>query len=255
METVQSADGTTIAFDRSGTGPALVLVVGAFSDRSSTKSLAAALGSSFTVYEYDRRGRGDSDERGPYAVEREVEDLGAVIGAAGGAAFAFGHSSGGALVLEAAAHGAPVTALAVYEPPYAEGATTEFAAQLSALVAEGRRAEAAEKFLTLVGTPPQALAHITAGPYWPQMQAFANTLPYEVTLCNDGSAPVDRLAKIGARTLVLAGGASAGWAQEGARAIAATIPGAQWRVLDGQGHGAADEVIVPVLTEFFGTAD
>ncbi len=255
METVQSADGTTIAFDRSGAGPALVLVVGAFSDRSSTKSLAAALGSSFTVYEYDRRGRGGSDEKGPYAVEREVEDLGAVIGAAGGTAFAFGHSSGGALVLEAAAHGAPMAALAVYEPPYVEGTTAELAAQLAGLVADGRRAEAAEQFLTLVGTPPQALAHITAGPYWPHMQAFANTLPYEITLCNGGSAPVDRLAKIGAPTLALAGGASPAWAQDGARAIAAAIPGARWRLLDGQGHGPADDVIAAELTELFAAAD
>ncbi|MGZ4637682.1 MAG: alpha/beta fold hydrolase [Actinomycetes bacterium] len=251
METVQSVDGTTIAFDRSGHGPALVLVVGAFSDRSSTKSLAAGLGAQFTVYEYDRRGRGDSDEKGPYTIEREVEDLVALIDVAGGSALVFGHSSGGALALEAAARGVPVARLAVYEPPYTEGPTNEFAEQLARLVAAGQRAEAAERFLALVGTPPQALAQITAGPYWPHMLSFANTLPYEVMLSNDGSLPVDRLAQIKAPTLALTGGMSPDWASEGARSIAATIPGGEWRVLEGQSHGAADDVLIPVLTEFF----
>ncbi len=251
MESVKSPDGTTIAFDRSGRGPALILVVGAFGDRSSTKSLAAGLGSSFTVYEYDRRGRGDSDEKGPYSIAREVEDLAALIEAAGGSALVFGHSSGGALALEAAAGGVRMAGMAVYEPPYAEGTTAEFAAQLAELDAAGRQAEAAERFLTLVGTPPQALSHITAGPYWPHMQSFANTLPYEITLCNGGSVPVDRLAQVRTRTLALAGGASPDWARAGARTIAATIPGAEWRILEGQGHGAADDVLIPVLTEFF----
>jgi pimeloyl-ACP methyl ester carboxylesterase len=251
METVQSHDGTTIAFDRSGLGPALVLIVGAFSDRSSSKSLAAGLGSRFTVYEYDRRGRGDSDEKGPYSIEREVEDLAALIEAAGGSAFVFGHSSGGALALEAAARGVPMHGLAVYEPPYTEGTTAEFAAQLSELVVSGQRAEAAERFLVLVGTPPEALAHITTGPYWAHMQSFANTLPYEITLCNGGSAPVDRLAHITTPTLALAGGMSPDWAREGAEVIAGAIPGAESQVLEGQGHGAADEVLIPVLAEFF----
>ena len=251
METVQARDGTTIAFDRSGLGPGLVLIVGAFSDRSSTTSLAAGLGSRFTVYEYDRRGRGDSDEKGPYSVEREVEDLAALIEAAGGSAFVFGHSSGGALALEAAARGIPMNGLAIYEPPYAEGTTAEFATKLAELVASGRRAEAAEAFLALVGTPPEALAQITAGPYWAHMLSFANTLPYEITLCNGGSAPVDRLAHVTTPTLALAGGMSPDWAREGAEVIAEAIPGAEWRVLEGQGHGAADEVLIPVLDEFF----
>ena len=121
METVLSLDGTTIAFDRSGRGPALVLIVGALCDRSSTESLAAGLDPRFTVYEYDRRGRGDSDENGPYSIEREVEDLATLIEAAGGSAFVFGHSSGAALALEAAARGIPMHGLVVYEPPYVEG--------------------------------------------------------------------------------------------------------------------------------------
>lgn len=251
METVKSPDGTTIAFDRSGSGPALVLVVGAFCDRSSTKTLAAGLSPSFTVFEYDRRGRGDSGDTAPYSVEREVGDLAAVVSAAGGEAFVFGHSSGGALGLEAAAAGVPIPRLAVYEPPYAEGTTAEFAALLTDLVASDRRSEAAERFLALVGTPPEVLAQMTAAPYWPHMLSFANTLPYEIMLCNGGSVPVDRLARVTARTLALAGGASPEWTREGARRIAAAIPAAEPRVLEGQGHGASDDVVIPVLTEFF----
>src|SRR5437899_6413977 len=170
MESVKSPDGTTIAFDRSGSGPALILVVGALNDRSSTKSLAAGLGSSFTVHEYDRRGRGDSDEKGPYSIEREVEDLNAVIEAAGGWALVFGHSSGGALALEAAARGVPIGGLAVYESPYTEGATIQFAEELAELNAAGQPGEAVERFLAFVGTPPEAVEHMAAGPYWPHMQ-------------------------------------------------------------------------------------
>jgi pimeloyl-ACP methyl ester carboxylesterase len=251
MDRVHSTDGTLIAFDQSGRGPALILVVGAFSDRSSTKTLASGLESHFTVYEYDRRGRGDSGNTPPYSVEREVEDLAAVAEAAGGPAFVFGHSSGGALTLEAAARGVPFRRLAVYEPPYTEGPSDEFAAQLAELVAAGRPGEVAERFLMLMGTPAEVLEHMKAGPYWAHMQSFAGTLPYDIRLCNGGSVPANRLAKIAAPTLALAGGASPAWAHDAARAIAAAVPDGQHRVLDGQGHGVADEVIIPVLVGFF----
>jgi pimeloyl-ACP methyl ester carboxylesterase len=251
MDKVQSIDGTPIALDRSGAGPALVLVVGAFSDRSSTKTLARGLGSTFSVFEYDRRGRGDSGEAGPYSIQREVDDLAAVMEAAGGSAYLFGHSSGGALVLEAAAGGVPVRALTVYEPPYTEGPSHEFATRLADMAAAGRKSDAAEAFLALLGTPPEVLKQMKAGPYWKHMESFAHTLAYEVGLCNDGSVPVDRLAKISVPTLALAGGASPAWAGEGAHAIAAAVQKGQARVLEGQGHGVADDVLIPVLTEFF----
>ena len=143
MEKLQSADGATIAFDRSGGGPALILVIGAFCDRSSTRSLASGLGATFTVYEYDRRGRGDSGEVTPYSIEREVDDLAAVIAAAGGSAFVFGHSSEAALALEAAGSGVPIRRLAVYEPPYTEGSTYAFAARLAEMATAGRTFDAA----------------------------------------------------------------------------------------------------------------
>jgi pimeloyl-ACP methyl ester carboxylesterase len=251
MDTVQSADGTPIAFDRSGAGPALVLVVGAFSDRSSTKTLSSGLGTTFTVYEYDRRGRGDSGEIGPYSIDREVDDLAALLHEAGGAPFVFGHSSGAALALETAAAGVPVRGLVVHEPPYTEGPTDAFAAQLAEMAATGRRSDVAEAFVRLQGLPDEAVEQMKAAPYWEHMESFAHTLPYEVRLCNNGSVPVDRLTKISAPTLALAGGTSAAWAQEGARAIAAAVPNARSRVLEGQGHGVADDVLIPVLTEFF----
>ena len=180
-----------------------------------------------------------------------MDDLAAVIEAAGGSAFAFGHSSGGALVLEAAASGVPLRALAVYEPPYTEGPSQEFAARLADMAAAGRKSDAAEAFLALMGTPAGVLKQMKAGPYWEHMESFAHTLAYEVGLCNDGSVPVDRLSKISIPTLALAGGASPEWAREGAHAIAAAVPNGQARVLEGQGHGVADDVLIPVLKEFF----
>ena len=251
MELVRSADGTEIALDRRGEGPPLVLVGGAFQDRTSMNSLAAGLHDAFTVYEYDRRGRGDSGNVPPYAIAREVEDLGAVIEAAGAPAFVFGQSSGGALALEAAGRGLPIRALAVNEPPYAAGPTTEFADRLDELVRNHQAAEATAAFLELVGTPPAVVAQMQAGPSWPRMQGFAPTLSHEVRLCNEGEPPADRLAAISIPTLALAGGDSPAWARDVAAAIAARVPTAQARVLAGQTHVAADEVLIPVLKEFF----
>jgi pimeloyl-ACP methyl ester carboxylesterase len=259
METVQSADGTTIAWEHAGQGPALVVVAGAFCDRQAGATLAACLESSFTVYRYDRRGRGASSDTAPYTIQREVEDLAAVVATAGGAAVVYGHSSGAALALEAAAAGVNISALAAYEPPYAGGhappiagdAPADLAEQLRALVRAGRADEAAARFLAVTGTPPQVVSQIQAGPGWPGMVALAHTLAYDVTLGNGGVPPVDRLAKVTARTLALAGGASPPWAAEAARTIAATVPGADHRVLTGQHHVAADDVLAPVLHEFF----
>jgi pimeloyl-ACP methyl ester carboxylesterase len=255
MDDVRSADGTTIAFERTGHGPALVLVTGAFCDRSSPASLAAALSPAYTVYCYDRRGRGDSGDQASYAVQREVEDLAAVIAAAGGQALVFGHSSGAALALEAAAAGVPMTALAVYEPPYAgEGPSAAFAAELAALVADGQRGAAAERFLALTGAPAEAVAGMRSSPYWPRMEALAHTLPYDITLCNGGAVPADRLGGLPVPVLALAGGKSSGWARQAAAQIAAAVRDGRDQVLDGQDHGPADEVLAPVLAGFFAAA-
>ena len=251
METVRSRDGTEIAFDRSGEGPPLVLVGGAFQDRSSMKTLGAGLHDAFTVYQYDRRGRGYSGTTRPYAVELEVEDLAAVIEASGEPAFVFGQSSGGALALDAAARAVAIRALVVNEPPFTEGPTTQFAEHLDALVEDGRPTEATAAFLELLGTPPTEVAEIMDRPYWPSMEAFAPTLSHEVRLCNNGTVPADRLARVSAATLALAGGDSPSWAHQAARAVADAVPGGRVRVLDGQTHRVADDVLIPVLREFF----
>jgi pimeloyl-ACP methyl ester carboxylesterase len=256
MDTVCSADGTTIAFDRTGTGRALVLVVGAFGDRHTTRSLTKVLATGFTVYEYDRRGRGASGDGGPYTVEREVEDLGAVVAVTGGPPFVFGHSSGAVLALEAAVRGVRMSKLAVYEPPYIVDETRErprpdLADRLTALVAAGRRGDAAKLFLTeAVQVSPGVMATIENGPAWPGMMAIAHTLSYDVAVCNNNELRPDRLATILVPTLVLGGGNSPEWFHNTVRAVAAAIPNAQLQFLDGQDHGAADDVLAPVLVGF-----
>jgi pimeloyl-ACP methyl ester carboxylesterase len=256
METVSSPDGTTIAFDRTGSGPALVFVTGAFCDRQTTSSLAQVLAPDFTVYRYDRRGRGSSGDAPVYAPEREVEDLAAVAAATGEAPFVFGHSSGAVLALEAAASGAPMRKLVVYEPPYIvdDNRTrpgTDLADRVEALVAADRRSDAAKLFLAeAVEAPPEVIAMIEASPDWPGMTSIAHTLPYDLTLCSDNELPSERIARIGVPTLVLGGDNSPAWFHATVREVATTIPGAQHRFLAGQDHGAADDVLAPVLVEF-----
>jgi pimeloyl-ACP methyl ester carboxylesterase len=256
METVQSADGTTIAFDRSGSGPALILVLGAFCDRSTPRALADLLGERFSVFAYDRRGRGASGDTPPYAVEREIEDLAAVLAAAGGAALVFGHSSGAVLALEAAARRLPIVKLAVYEPPYIVDTTRDRPGDLEMrvgrLIAAGRRSEAVELFLVEgPQVPPEAMAMMKRSPSWPAFEEIAHTLPYDLAVCGDQSLPEKRIARIAIPTLALSGGESPAWARNSVDAVANAIPGARQRTLPGQTHGAADDVLAPVLFDFF----
>ena len=255
METTRSTDGTSIAYQRTGTGPALVLVVGAFCDRMTTAELAPLLAPRFTVYEYDRRGRGDSGGGGEYAVEREVEDLAAVVDAAGGSACAYGHSSGGILALEAAARGVPLTRLAVYEPPYTAPEDGEPSYELLEAV-QKRLADddpdgAAEAFMAGSGAPPEAIAGARRGPYWPRMRALAPTLVHDLTLSDGGTVPRERLARVAVPVLALAGGASAEWAQRACRRVVDAVPDGRAAVLDGQTHGVAAEAVAPLLVDWF----
>jgi pimeloyl-ACP methyl ester carboxylesterase len=259
METVRSVDGTTIAWDRTGDGAPLVLVSGAFCDRHSTRSLATVLAPDFTVYEYDRRGRGASGDTAPFAVEREVEDLAAVADVDGGAPFVFGHSSGAALTLEAAARGVPMKKLVAYEPPYIvdnsrERPDADLRQRLEALVSAGDRGGAAKLFLSeAVQVPPDVVAMIEGGPGWPGMTAIAHTLSYDIAACHDTEMPVDRLGGIHVPTMVLGGANSPEWFHDTVRTVAAAIPRAQHRFLEGQDHGADDEVLARVLIDFFTT--
>lgn len=260
MDIVRSSDGTRIAFDRIGEGPPVIIVGGAFNDRSSPAPLAELLAPSFTVFRYDRRGRGDSGDTAPYAVEREREDIEALIGEAGGAASLFGHSSGAVLALEAAARGVAVTKLVLYEapfivddsrPPLPEDAVS----QLRGLVATGRRGDAVEYFMTAaIGIPAEAVAGMRSEPMWTQMEALAHTLAYDVTVMADNVAgrplPAERWASVKVPTLVMDGAESPAWQRHSAQQLAQVLPEAERRSLEGQDHGAAPEVLAPVLEEF-----
>jgi pimeloyl-ACP methyl ester carboxylesterase len=261
MSEVLSADGTAIAFDRSGDGPPVIFVDGAFMHRSfgQLPRLGALLAPRFTAINYDRRGRGESADTAPYAVQREVDDLDALIAEAGGSASVFGISSGAALALEAAASGLSIGKLALYEPPFIVSDSrpptpNDFAAQLNELISSGRRGQAVEHFLTKgVGEPPGSVAATRAMPLWAQLEAVAHTLAYDATIMGRGnSLPDERLARVTAPTLVIDGGASPAWMHSAARAATAALPDAQHRTLAGQGHDVAPDVLAPVLEEFFG---
>jgi pimeloyl-ACP methyl ester carboxylesterase len=256
LNRVTSSDGTTIAFDRSGEGPAVILVCGGSTDRSANAPLAALLAEHFTVFNYDRRGRGDSGETAPYAVEREVEDLEALISEAGGSAFVYGTSSGAALALEAAASGLPITKLALWEPPFfLEGRPrppADTATTFTELVSEGRRGDAVEYFMAKgVGLPPEFVAYARTQPFWASQEALAHTLAYDATIMGDYSLPTGRAAAVTVPTLVIDGGASFGFMGESADALADALPDGRRRTLDGQEHNVAPEALAPVLEEFY----
>jgi pimeloyl-ACP methyl ester carboxylesterase len=256
LNRVTSSDGTTIAFDRSGEGPAVILVCGGSTDRSANAPLAALLAEHFTVFNYDRRGRGDSGETAPYAVEREVEDLEALISEAGGSAFVYGTSSGAALALEAAASGLPITKLALWEPPFfLEGRPrppADTATTYTRLVSEGRRGDAVEYFMSkVVGLPPEFVAGARTQPFWASQEALAHTLAYDATIMGDYSLPTGRAAAVTVPTLVIDGGASFGFMGESADALADALPDGRRRTLDGQEHNVAPEALAPVLEEFY----
>ena len=253
--TVQSADGTTIAIDRVGNGPALVLVPGAFQDRSTTGGLAKFLGDDFAVFTYDRRGRGASGDTPPYSVEREIEDLDAVVGETGSSPFLFGHSSGAILVLESAARGMSLSKVVAYEPPYivdAEDRPDRLAERVGSLVASGQPGEAMKLFFTEgPQLPPEAIAAMEQSPWWSANEAIVNTLLYDLAIVGDQVVPSSRLANIRVPTMVLSGRESAAWARKSVEAVAAAIPGAQHDSLKGQTHGVSDDAIAPVLRRFF----
>ncbi len=259
MQTVGSADGTTIAFESIGVGPPLVLVGGALSDRTGARPLAEVLGAHFTVSVYDRRGRGDSGDRdagtGRYEPEREIEDLAAVIGAVGGPASVYGHSSGAVLSLYAAASGAAITRLVAYEPPWILPGDRPVAVGLDTrvrqLVADGQRSEAVEAFLTEGPQVPVEVVNVMKqAPFWAAMEQVAHTLPYDLAVCGDMIIPTAQLAEITQPTLVLSGEDSEPWATNTASAVAAALPHGVARRMPGQTHNAAVDVVAPALVEF-----
>ncbi|SCE52829.1 Pimeloyl-ACP methyl ester carboxylesterase [Streptomyces sp. Termitarium-T10T-6] len=256
MDRILSADGTPIAYRRQGEGPPLVLVGGALSVAATDAALAALLAPRFTVITYDRRGRGASGDTGRCTVAREIEDLAAVVGAAGSGTSVFGMSSGGALALEAAAAGLPVELLAVYEPPYTPGASgLRFKARctdrLQRLLAAGDRGGAVELFLSMTGVAEETAARMRRTPVWAELEARAHTLAYDDALLGDGEIPAGRFAAVTARTLVICGGFSSAPARAATRTLAEALPRGRHRTLTGQLREVAPQVLAPVLTEFF----
>ncbi|WP_328995616.1 alpha/beta hydrolase [Kribbella sp. NBC_01245] len=259
MSTTTSKDGTTLAYDVTGSGPALVLVSGASTTRASNQEYAEQLSADFTVYNYDRRGRGDSDTKsdftGTIAVEREFEDLDAIIAEAGGAAAVLGFSSGAVLALKATANGAKVTDLVLWETPFSldEGGPARqatYAAELHEHLAAGRNGDAAALFMNLVGLPPEMIANIRNSPMWPGLEAVAPSLAYDAAAMGDSRIP--DVSGVTARTLVLDGGASPAFLQDAATALTKALPNAERTTLEGQDHSVSANALVPVVRKWLG---
>jgi len=258
MTTVKSQDGTAIAYERTGSGPALILVDGALCSRSFGPSakLAARLARDFTVYRYDRRGRGSSGDSATYAPERELEDIAALIAAAGGSASLLGLSSGGALALHAAAVLFGVDRVVAYEPPYVDdrgernGAAHE--AQLVRLVASGNRGGAVSYFMRdMVGAPAAMVGMMRLMPWiWRKLAAVAHTLPYDAAVMTEFRIPRGRFGAIRKPVLVMNGTRTDARLKEAARMIAQAIAGAEHRELAGQTHNASASVLAPAAIAF-----
>jgi pimeloyl-ACP methyl ester carboxylesterase len=265
MTTTTSKDGTRIAFDRAGQGPAVIFVDGALCYRASgpSASVAGLLKEHFTVFTYDRRGRGDSGNTLPYAVQREVEDIAALIAEAGGTAFLCGASSGAILALEAASRLPGIPGLALYEAPFIVDNTrppipSDFLSRLEEAVAADRRSQAVKMFLTLVGVPGWGVAIMRLMPVWRKLTAVAHTLPYDITIAEPNQhgrpLPASRWSQATMKTLAIDGGKSPAYMRNGMRALASVLPNATYRTLPGQTHMVNAKVLVPVVEEFFSHA-
>lgn len=258
MSEVRSSDGTAIGYERTGRGPALIIVDGAFCSRAFGPSpkLAKKLAPHFTVYTYDRRGRGRSGDTGPYAPAREVEDLAAIIETAGGSASLLGLSSGGALALEAAASGLPIEKVIAYEPPYVDdrgdrgGPAHE--GRLRRLITDGHRGGAVKYFMKdMVGAPAPTIVMMRLMPWiWRQLAAVAHTLPYDAAVMTGFRVPRPRFSSITVPTLVMSGSRTDARLKDAARTVAAVIPSAEHGVLRGQTHNVNPSVLAPVVVRF-----
>ena len=261
MSEVISKDGTKIAYDKTGAGSALIIVAGAFQGRMAMSAYAHPLSRNFTVYNYDRRGRGDSGDTQPYSVTREIEDIDALIQEAGGSAFVFGGSSGGVLSLDAAAQALNMTKLAVYEPPFVvddsrDPVPQDIIDQLKEMIASGRPGDAAAAFMTKGSLmPADMVAGMRTQPFWAEVEAVAPTLVYDATIMEGtmrgAPLPVDRWTAVTIPTLVMYGGAGHAWSRNAAESLVELLPNASSEVLEGQFHELSPEVLTPVLEKFF----
>ena len=281
MQKVTSKDGTKIAYDQYGSGQPVIMVTGALGTRSTAmdNEIGLSLGQHFAAIDYDRRGRGESGDTQPYTVEREIEDIEALIDAVGGHAYLYGMSSGAILALEAArALPTKITKLAMYEPPFIIDDSRppippDYVEQLNAATAAGRPGDAVEIFMTkailipdeyvsMMRNPPPSGQHFggeesAQPPAWSNMEKVAHTLAYDGLIVRDYLAgkplPPQRWASVPARTVVIVGGNSEPFFHDGAKALVADMPHAQYRILDGQDHAVNPAALAPVLDEFFRT--
>lgn len=259
MPSVMSKDGTKIAYDKRGDGPVVILVLGSLNKRGSGKKLAQALSDRFTVVAYDRRGRGGSGDTKPYTVEKEIDDLEALVDQLGGSASLYGHSSGAVLaILTAQRLGPKIRALAVYEVPYnrnpeAQQASTVYRDNLTKLLAADERDAAVASFVKSVGVTDKQVAAMKRIPLWKSLTDMAPTLAYD-TIELVERYPVIDLRDVGAPTLVMYGAASPAFMAETAEEIASAVPGAKLQSLEDQTHDVKPEVLGPVLADFFGSA-
>lgn len=258
MKKVTSKDGTQIAYDQTGRGRVVILVLGALNSRKSGAKLAKLLAARFTVISFDRRGRGDSTDTAPYSPQREVEDIAALIGAVGEPVYLYGHSSGAALALEAAIKlRKKVRKMAIYEVPYTTAAkerkdASGYYKKLKKALAAGRRGEAVALFVRSVGVTEKQVAAMKRLPMWPGLERLAPTLAYDSEVLGKGqSLPATRLARLTVPTLVMHGGSGAPLMRDAAQAISKVMPKAKLRTLAGQTHGVSPKVLAPVLEEFF----
>ena len=257
-ETTKSKDGTDIAYEKSGRGPAVVIVGGVLGDRSQQADLAELLTERFTVFNFDRRGHGETEFKGQYKPDSEYEDLDAVIKTAGGSALVYGTSGAGVIALLAAAGDlqSTIKKMVIWEPPFILHGTrpkvpSDYKQQLESMLSEGRRGDMVELFLTTgVGMPKEIVSQLRQMPFWPAQEAFAHTLIYDATLMGDYSFPEDRISRVKVPTLVIDGGQTP-WLTAAADAVAAAMPNAQRRTIPGQPHNVDAKAIAPSIIEFF----
>ncbi|HLU52158.1 MAG TPA: alpha/beta hydrolase [Acidimicrobiia bacterium] len=259
---VESADGTPIAYIRRGSGPALIQVDGAlcYCEQGPSAALADQLEEQFTVYTYDRRGRGDSGDTGPYSVDKEIADLAALVEVAGGRACLYGISSGAVLALDAANRIDGIERLAVYEAPFIVDDTRpplgdDYVEDLRRHLAAGKHSAAVRRFMRAVEVPAPMTFVMALMPVWKKLVAVAPTLLYDAAVMGDTQSgmplPADRWSDVTMQTLVMAGGKSPGWMRNGQQALVSVLPNARHLTLDGQTHMLKAEAVAPVLVEFF----
>lgn len=255
VEHVTSADGTSIAYERTGSGPPVVIVGGGLNEKAMHADLADLLSRDFTVYNYDRRARGDSDDRlvGPYTVQREIEDLAAVIEAAGGPCHLYANCSGAMIAIPAAAQGLPIARMGMYEPPYASPQPPpEYLETLKQMLAEERITDAVDYFLKAALFSDSELVYLKDHPIWPAFEAMAHSMPYDATLSTNGvKIPVEELARVPVPAMVLGGKQSPGWMLDNCRALATGMPQGRFHLMEKAGHLMDDREGAEVLADFF----